>query len=99
SRVMAAVRSRQNKTTELRLISIFRNNGISGWRRNYKLMSKPDFVFLSERLAVSVGGCFWHGCSGIVACLKRGPIFGNLRSDLIGHGMWKWAGYKGGSDG
>lgn len=23
---------------------------------------KPDFVFRTERLAVFVDGCFWHGC-------------------------------------
>jgi DNA mismatch endonuclease (patch repair protein) len=23
---------------------------------------KPDFVFRSQRLAVFVDGCFWHGC-------------------------------------
>lgn len=23
---------------------------------------RPDFVFRSERLAVFVDGCFWHGC-------------------------------------
>ena len=37
SQVMAAIKSKGNKDTELKLISIFRANGITGWRRNQKL--------------------------------------------------------------
>ena len=59
---MATVRSKGNKTTELKLISIFRAAKIVGWRRNRPLPGKPDFVFLRERVAVFVDGCFWHGC-------------------------------------
>jgi DNA mismatch endonuclease (patch repair protein) len=44
------------------LVSIFRANKISGWRRNQKLIGKPDFVFRRERLALFVDGCFWHCC-------------------------------------
>jgi DNA mismatch endonuclease (patch repair protein) len=62
SQVMAAIKSKGNRDTELKLISIFRLNGITGWRRNQKLPGKPDFVFRRERLALFVDGCFWHGC-------------------------------------
>jgi DNA mismatch endonuclease (patch repair protein) len=62
SQVMAAIHSRGNKATELKLISIFRDNGLTGWRRNQKLSGNPDFIFRKERLAVFVDGCFWHGC-------------------------------------
>jgi DNA mismatch endonuclease, patch repair protein len=62
SQIMAAVRSRGNKDTELRLVSIFRAHGIKGWRRHQPISGKPDFVFRRERLAVFVDGCFWHGC-------------------------------------
>lgn len=62
SQIMAAIRSNGNKATELKLISIFRANGIIGWRRNFKLPGRPDFVFPRERLAIFVDGCFWHGC-------------------------------------
>jgi len=62
SQVMAAIRSKRNKDTELRLISIFRENGISGWRRNEKLVGKPDFVFRKKKVVVFVDGCFWHYC-------------------------------------
>lgn len=62
SQVMAAIRSRGNKDTELKLASIFRAYGIKGWRRHQPLPGRPDFVFRRERLAVFVDGCFWHGC-------------------------------------
>ena len=61
SKLMRQVKSSRNKSTELRLIRIFRENKITGWRRNYKLFGKPDFVFLNKRIAVFVDGCFWHG--------------------------------------
>jgi DNA mismatch endonuclease (patch repair protein) len=50
SQVMAAIRSKGNRDTELK------------WRRNQKLIGKPDFVFRRMRLALFVDGCFWHGC-------------------------------------
>src|SRR2546430_3690772 len=62
SEVMASIRSSGNRDTEQKLIAILRAHGLTGWRRNQKLLGKPDFVFLGERLAVFVDGCFWHGC-------------------------------------
>jgi len=58
---MQTVRSKGNQSTELRLIELFKRNGISGWRRGYRVKGHPDFVFLSKRVAVFVDGCFWHG--------------------------------------
>ncbi|MCE9609566.1 MAG: very short patch repair endonuclease [Chthoniobacter sp.] len=62
SEVMARIRSRGNRDTELRLIALMREHGITGWRRNARVFGKPDFVFRAARLAVFVDGCFWHGC-------------------------------------
>ncbi len=74
SAVMAAVRSRGHRSTELRLIALMRAHGVTGWRRGASLQRKvergklkafrmkPDFVFRALRLAVFVDGCFWHGC-------------------------------------
>jgi DNA mismatch endonuclease (patch repair protein) len=61
SKVMRAVKSNKNKSTELKLIEIFRQYGIEGWRRNYKIFGKPDFVFHKYKITVFVDGCFWHG--------------------------------------
>lgn len=61
SQVMSAIRSKQNKSTELKLIELFKQNNIHGWRRNYKAKGHPDFVFLEKKIAIFVDGCFWHG--------------------------------------
>ena len=62
SAVMALIRGKGNKDTELRMMALFRAHGFTGWRRHPKLFGKPDFVFRRERVAVFVDGCFWHGC-------------------------------------
>ena len=62
SAVMSLIRSCGNRATELRLIAQMREYGITDWRRHAPVFGKPDFVFLRERVAVFVDGCFWHGC-------------------------------------
>jgi len=59
---MASVKSRDTKSTELKFISILKEKGITGWRRNYQLTGKPDLVFPRLKIAVFIDGCFWHGC-------------------------------------
>ena len=61
SEIMKAVRSKDNKSTERKLINLFREYGITGWRRNYKVKGHPDFVFPKQKIAIFVDGCFWHG--------------------------------------
>jgi DNA mismatch endonuclease (patch repair protein) len=62
SQVMSRIRSRGNKETELRLASILRAHGITGWRRHQSLPGQPDFTFSKKRVVIFVDGCFWHGC-------------------------------------
>src|SRR5260221_7516584 len=62
SLVMSRIRSSGNNETELQLIRIFRENNIRGWRRNWPLEGKPDFVFPRQRLIIFADGCFWHCC-------------------------------------
>lgn len=62
SALMASIKGKANKRTELVLAALFRRHGIKGWRRHYPISGRPDFVFISERVAVFVDGCFWHGC-------------------------------------
>ena len=57
---MKAIKSKNTKTTELKMIQIFKELKISGWRRTYPLIGKPDFVFPKKRIVVFVDGCFWH---------------------------------------
>lgn len=61
SNVMRQIKSKKNKSTEIRLIEIFKKNNVIGWKRNYPVRGHPDFVFLKCRIAVFVDGCFWHG--------------------------------------
>jgi DNA mismatch endonuclease (patch repair protein) len=58
---MRQVKSSKNKSTELKLVTIFKENDIKWWRRNYKIDGKPDFIFLKDKIALFVDGCFWHG--------------------------------------
>ena len=62
SQVMAAIKSKGNKETELKLVAILRAHGITGWRRHQPVPGCPDFIFRREQLAIFVDGCFWHGC-------------------------------------
>lgn len=76
SRNMSAIRSRYNKTTEYALVKIFRKVGIIGWRRHPKsVYGKPDFIFSTQKIAVFVDGCFWHGCRKIKKLPKRNSGF------------------------
>jgi DNA mismatch endonuclease, patch repair protein len=61
--IMSRVRGSGNRSTELRVVELFRRHGIHGWRRNVRISGRPDFVFPRQRIAVFVDGCFWHGCS------------------------------------
>ena len=70
SELMAKVKGTGNRATELRLIHIFREIGIRGWRRRSVVFGKTDFVSPTSRTAVFVDGCFWHGC----------PIHGSVPS-------------------
>lgn len=87
SEVMRAVKSNGNKSTELKLIKLFKENGIKGWRRGYPVKGHPDFVFLDKKVAVFVDGCLWHGHScrhwpkSNVEFWKN-KIEGNMRHDL-----------------
>ena len=61
SQIMRQVKSQQNKSTELKLIQFFKDHSIKGWRRNFKLFGRPDFVFPLTKKVIFVDGCFWHG--------------------------------------
>lgn len=61
SDVMKAVKSCNTKTTELKMIELFKELRVIGWRRTYPLIGKPDFVFPKKRIVIFVDGCFWHG--------------------------------------
>jgi DNA mismatch endonuclease (patch repair protein) len=61
SKLMSLISSKRNKSTEIKLITLFKANGVKGWRRGYSVKGHPDFVFLKQKIAIFVDGCFWHG--------------------------------------
>lgn len=65
---MASVKGKGNKSTELAMVTLFKDNSISGWRRHLSHPGKPDFCFPKEKVVVFVDGCFWHGCA---KCYRR----------------------------
>ena len=62
SEVMSRVKGRENKATELAVVTFFRLHRIKGWRRHRMMFGNPDFIFPCFKLAIFVDGCFWHGC-------------------------------------
>jgi len=100
SAVMAAIRGSGNKATELRLIALFREHGITGWRRGSRLPGRPDFVFARARVAVFVDGCFWHGCPRHAtwpktnAAFWREKILTNRRRDRAVNRLLKKSGWR-----
>ena len=68
SAVMSRIRGRGNKETEIALMKLLRRHHVTGWRRNQKVFGRPDFLFMRNRLALFVDGCFWHGCP---RCYRR----------------------------
>lgn len=63
SKTMAAIKGKNNRTTELKLRMALIRRKINGFRLHAKdLPGNPDFVFRKEKIAIFVDGCYWHGC-------------------------------------
>lgn len=59
---MQAVKGKGTKL-EKRLWAMLAGMGLKGWKKNADTITgKPDVVFTSQRVAVFIDGCFWHGC-------------------------------------
>jgi DNA mismatch endonuclease (patch repair protein) len=99
---MAKVRSKGNASTEVAVITLFREASITGWRRHPKgMLGNPDFYFPRAKLIVFVDGCFWHACP---ACRRNSPqtrahfwqqkIDGNRRRDNRTRRKLRGQGYR-----
>jgi len=62
SKIMAAIRSRGNATTELSLGKLLWAADLRGYRKHWPVAGRPDFAWPRRKVAVFVDGCFWHGC-------------------------------------
>jgi len=63
SKIMAAVRSKGNRSTEVALGKLLWSAGLRGYRKHWRVPGRPDFAWPGLKIAVFVDGCFWHGCS------------------------------------
>src|SRR4030042_2444778 len=59
--IMAQVKSAGNKSRGEITFALLRKHRITGWRRDYPIIGKPDFAFPGKKVAVFIDGCFWHG--------------------------------------
>lgn len=59
SKIMAAIKSKGTKPERL-LSTAMWNLGLR-YRKQYKIVGRPDFVFLRAKIAVFCDGDFWHG--------------------------------------
>ncbi|MFC1743354.1 very short patch repair endonuclease [Candidatus Riflebacteria bacterium] len=76
SKLMKSVRSKGNKSTELRLKMSLIRAGVSGWQISPKsIKGKPDFYFKDLKIAIFVDGCFWHGCPSCGHVPKKNKEF------------------------
>lgn len=60
SRCMSAIRGKDTKP-EILLRKTLWHKGYR-YRLKNRLPGRPDIIFPTERVAVFVDGCFWHGC-------------------------------------
>lgn len=88
SKNMAAIKGKNNKSTEIALIKLFRINKITGWRRHIaRLPGTPDFVFLKHKIAIFVDGCFWHNCPKCIVKPKQIENFGRKKFPIMLNGI------------
>jgi DNA mismatch endonuclease (patch repair protein) len=100
SKIMATVRSRDNRTTELALGRLLWSAGLRGYRKQWPVDGKPDFAWPGLKVAVFVDGCFLHGCTRCKYLPRthtefwRDKIETNKRRDRRVAGRLRRAGWK-----
>lgn len=99
SELMSRIRSSGNKSTEGALARLFRRRGVTGWRRQQRVLGvSVDFVFRKSKIAIFVDGCFWHACPDHARLERLSPYWlrkvkGNWdrdvrQTDLLTRGGW-----------
>jgi DNA mismatch endonuclease (patch repair protein) len=58
---MSQIKSKNTKPEKI-IRKLLWQHGIKNYRIHYKLPGKPDIVFLKNRIAIFIDGCFWHKC-------------------------------------
>lgn len=75
SRAMAAVRSKHNRSTEMRFRMALVRAGIANWVTHENLPGRPDIYFPTAKVAIFLDGCFWHGCKSCGHIPKTNSLF------------------------
>jgi DNA mismatch endonuclease, patch repair protein len=75
SRTMAAIRGKDNRTTERKFRMALVRSCIRGWITHAKLPGRPDIFFPNEKIVIFLDGCFWHACSRCGHLPKSNSIF------------------------
>lgn len=101
SALMAKVKSKGNRSTELKVCEMLQDQSITGWTQNpAHIPGRPDFWFEVEGIALFVDGCFWHGCPKCGRIPKTRTEFwtakikGNRRRDLKTRKLLRSRGYR-----
>jgi DNA mismatch endonuclease, patch repair protein len=74
SRIMASVRSRGNRSTEVALGKLLWSAGLRGYRKHWPIEGRPDFAWPQLKIALFVDGCFWHGCPYCKVSLRQACV-------------------------
>jgi DNA mismatch endonuclease (patch repair protein) len=96
SKIMSKIRSKDTGVEKAFKEALIRN-GLTDFEMHYKIMGKPDFVFVKERVAVFCDSLFWHGKKNIpqtnreywIAKFQR-----NMRRDKVVTQTLKKEGWK-----
>ena len=105
SKIMASIPSKNTKP-ELRLGKAMWSMGLR-YRKHYPIKGKPDFVFVSAKLAVFCDGDFWHGNNWRIRGMKsfdeelssysdfwKNKIVSNMKRDKNVNNLLKEDGWK-----
>src|SRR3989338_8978750 len=83
SRIMRAVLSKGNRSTENIFRSALKRFHIKYWRTHPKAIFSPDFIFPRKKLAIYLDGCFWEN-----------KIFANVKRDRTNRRLLKGLGWR-----
>lgn len=68
-RIMSAIKSKDTKPEKV-LGSAIWKTGLR-YRKHYKIIGKPDFVFVKAKIAIFCDGDFWHGHNWKIRGIKN----------------------------
>jgi len=75
SRTMAAIRGKDNRTTERKFRMALVRSHIRGWTTHAVLPGRPDILFPEEKIVIFLDGCFWHACGRCGHVPKSNSVF------------------------